>query len=90
MALFRGASSGPGKAEALRRVRQKQWKDREGMSRALTDLAAFRDLKPEELIPLLESGEPTVRSFAEVQIRDRLDPRGIDAMVRGLKGKTTR
>ncbi len=90
MALFRGGSGGVSKAEALKRVRQKDWTDREGMSRALTELAAFRDLKPEELIPLLESSEPTVRSFAEVQIKERLDPRGIDAMIRSLDGKTTR
>ncbi len=90
MALFRGGSSGVSKGEALKRVRQKQWSDREGMSRALTELAACRDLKPEELIPLLESDEPTVRSFAEVQVKERLDARGLDAMIRGLDGKTTR
>ena len=90
MALFRHTTGGLSKAEALKRVRQKQWKDREEMSRALTELAHFRDLKPEELIPLLESADPTVRSFAEVQIKDRLDPRGIDAMIRGLQGRTTR
>lgn len=90
MALFRSTAGGSSKAEALKRVRQKQWKDREGMSRALSDLASCRDLKPEEITPLLESSEPTVRSFAEVQIKDRLDARGIDAILRTLKGKTTR
>ena len=87
MALFR---SGNSKGEALRRVRQDDWTSREGMSAALQELGSHRDLKPEELIPLLASSEPTVRSFAELQIKERLDARGVDAMIRQLDGKTSR
>lgn len=90
MALFRSGNRKATKAELLRRVQARDWTDREGMSELLRELSQIKDIRVDELIPLLTSSEPTIRSFAETQFRDRLDARGVDLLVRALPGKTSR
>jgi len=90
MALFRSSSKKAGKSELLRRVQAREWADRDEMSEVLRELGQQKDLKVEELVPLLTSTEPAIRSFAEVQVGTRLDARGVDALVKTLASKTGR
>jgi twitching motility protein PilT len=90
MALFRSSSKKAGKSELLRKVQARDWSDRDEMSEILRELGQQKDLKVEELMPLLTSSEPAIRFFAEVQFGDRLDARGVDALIKALGSKTSR
>ncbi len=89
MALFRG-SGRAGKSDVLKRVLNRDWKTNEERSELLQELGAFRDLKADELVPLMSTSDNSVRAFAEYQLKERLDPRSITAILEGLPKKTTR
>ena len=71
LALFGTSSGRPNRAKALQRVTNRDWSNREEMNEALRDLSHVKDLRAEELMPLLTSSETTVRFFAEKMLRER-------------------
>jgi twitching motility protein PilT len=88
VALFRRGA--PGKGDTLRRVIAKDWKTSEEQRELLTQLGAFKDLRADELVPLLTISDAKVRSFAEYQLRGRLEPKSITAILEELPKKTSR
>jgi twitching motility protein PilT len=74
--------------ELLRRLTARDWKDREELSALIAELGRHRDGVATDFIPLLTANEPTLRAFAELQVRDRLDGKGIEAMLKAVEGKT--
>jgi len=60
------------------------------MNEALRELAHFKDLKAEELIPLLTSSETTVRFFAEKILQERHDSRLLNQIFELAERRTTR
>lgn len=89
MALFRG-SGRANKNDVLKRVLGRDWKTNEERSELLAQLGGFRDLKADELVPLMSTTDNSVRAFAEYQLKERLDPRSISAILATLTKKTTR
>lgn len=88
MALFRRGSSG--KADTLKRVLGRDWKTKDEQRELLNQLAAHKDLRADEILPLLTTSDATVRSFAEYQLRERLDPKSMGAILEELPRKTSR
>ena len=88
MALFRRGTGG--KADVLKRVLAKDWKTKDEQRELLNQLGAFRDLRADELVPLLTTSDATVRAFAEYQLRERLEPKSIGAIIDELPKKTSR
>ena len=89
MALFRGVGRS-GKSDILKRVMGRDWKTTEERSELLSQLGGFRDLKADELIPLISTSDSSVRTFAEYQLKERLDPKSITIILGQLPKKTTR
>ncbi|MCO4772707.1 MAG: PilT/PilU family type 4a pilus ATPase [Deltaproteobacteria bacterium] len=89
MALFRG-SGRASKNDVLKRVLARDWKTTEDRSALLQRLGGFRDLKADELLPLMSTTDNAVRAFAEYQLKERLDPKSITAILAQLPKKTTR
>lgn len=88
MALFRTSKSG--KNELLKRVINREWTTPEEQSEMLAQLGGFRDLRADEVIPLLTTTDSRIRAFAEHQLKLRLDPRSLDAIIEAVPRKSTR
>ncbi len=89
MALFRGASR-DGRNDLLKRVLERDWKTSEEKADLLKKLGGLRDLKADELLPLMSTSDNAVRAFAEYQLQERLDPKSITNILAELPKKTTR
>jgi len=89
LALFRG-SGRASKTDVLKRVISRDWKTPEERSELLNQLAGFRDLKADEVVPLLATSDTAVRAFGEYQIKERLDPKSMNAIIVELPRKTSR
>lgn len=91
MALFR-SPSGPAKLsrqDLLRKLTTRDWADKDELSGLLSELGRQRETPITDFVPLIGQAEPSVRAFAELQIRERLDLRGVEAMLKALEGKTS-
>ena len=88
MALFRRGASGKG--DTLKRVIAQDWKTKDEQRELLSQLGAHKDVRADELVPLLTAQDATVRSFAEYQLREKLEPKSIAAIIDELPKKTSR
>ena len=90
MALFGGGDKKVGRSATLKRIQARQWSSAEELSEVLRDLSPYKDLKAEEIIPLLTHSESKVRSFAESYLRERGEPRLYDGIFQEIKTKASR
>lgn len=87
MALFRTRTD-PTRDEALAQVVRQQWDDRAGMLRAFHALAACPGVTVVDLVPLLCSGDTSVRNLGIHLLKERLDARGVRALLHDLERRT--
>jgi len=90
LALFKSATGRPNRAKSLQRVTNRDWEDRDEMNEALRDLSQFKDLKADEIVPLLTSSETTVRFYAERLLKERHEARLIEQIYELASKRTTR